>query len=85
MHERATGLAQTLIGERQVDGIGVGRGQPNGGLVGRDRILEAAGFVEHVTQVEVCQRVARVGGHRQPIVRLGRFQTPGGCSTASPG
>ena len=55
-------FAQTLVSQRQVVmGVGICGGQLDRGLIGRNRFDDSAGFVQHIAEVEVGQRVAGVG------------------------
>ena len=51
--------------------IGVGGSQLDGGLIGCDGFLDAAGLVEHVAQVEVGERIARIDLDGRAVVALG--------------
>src|SRR5436305_12398755 len=51
--------------------IGIGGRQLDRGLVGRNRFLHSAGFVEHVAEIEISQRVPRINLDRRAIELLG--------------
>ena len=73
MFQCPPGLALTFIGERQiVMRIGVSRSQLDSRAISRDGIVDAIRFVEHVAQVEVRQRVTRIGLNRETVMLFGR-------------
>ena len=72
MRKRPARLMLTFISERKVVvRIGVGGSQLDGRSVGSDGILDPAGLVQHVAQIEVRQRIARIGLDRQAVMLLG--------------
>ena len=44
------------------------------GLVGLNRVLHASGFVEHIAEIEVSERIARVGLNGLAIVLFGEAE-----------
>ena len=73
MFESFARLAKLFIGQRYVVvRVGVGRSQLQGSLVGLNRFLHASGLVEHVAQIEVGERVARIGFEGLAIIRLSK-------------
>ena len=50
--------------------VGVGGGELDRHLVGLDRLLHASSLVENVAQIEIGQRIARIGLQRSTIVFL---------------
>src|ERR1017187_4028694 len=70
--ERLARFADLFVGQRQiVVGVGVGGSQLQGGLVRKNSFLHAAGLVEHVAEIEVSERVARVGFNGLAVVFFG--------------
>src|SRR5579862_1042370 len=60
--ERLAGFADFLVGERQiVVGVGVGGSELQSSPVGKNSFLHTASLVEHVAEIEISERVARVG------------------------
>src|SRR6266850_5994372 len=51
--------------------VGIGGGQGDGVFVCFYRVEQAAGFIEHVPQIEIGEGVARVDFNGFAIVRLG--------------
>ena len=73
--QRLARLADFFVGQRQiVMRVGVRRGELQGSLVGLDCFLHAAGFVEHIAQIEVRERVARIGFDGLAVVLLGEHE-----------
>src|SRR5579871_1236361 len=71
MRESAAGLADFFVGEREVVmSVGVGGSEQQGGFVRADRIRHAAGFIEHVAQIEIGQGVSRINVNGATIVLL---------------
>ena len=69
MGQRFAWLLDLFKRQRQiVMGVGVGGRQLQGSLVGLDRFLDAAGFVEDIAQVEVSQRITRIRLDRTPVM-----------------
>src|SRR5215831_15644951 len=68
-------LAKLLVSQGQiVVRVGVSGGQLQRGLVRLDRLLNPAGFVENIAEVEVGQSIARIGFDRVTVVALGKTE-----------
>src|SRR5215470_2950897 len=52
--------------------VGVRRRQLKSSLVGLDRFLNASRLIEHIAQIEMSERIARVCFNRSTIVLLGQ-------------
>ena len=78
-------IAYLFIGERKiVMRVGVCRGELQRDLVNLDRFLNASSFVENVTEVEISERISRVGIDRLAVVRLCLQIILARCSKACP-
>src|SRR5208337_1250397 len=72
VRKRFSRLAQTFISQRQVEvRVSVGGSEPDGGVIGRHRLGDAARLVKHVAEVEIRQGVAGIGCHSSTVVLLG--------------
>src|SRR5262249_56281896 len=66
-------LASLFIGQRQVVvGVSVGRCQRDSVLVRANAVSQAAGFVQHVTQIEISQRVLGIHLDGFTVITLGQ-------------
>src|SRR5712692_1880941 len=70
--QRLARLAHLLVGQRDVVvRVSIGGRELNRGLIGVDGFLDASGFVEHVAQVEMGERVAWIDLDRRAVVLFG--------------
>ena len=70
--QRFARLAHLLVGERDVVmRVRISGRELNGGLVSVDCFLDASGLVEHVAQVEIGERVARIDLNRRTVMPFG--------------
>src|SRR5580692_7239760 len=70
--QRLARFSLTLAGQGEVVvRVGVSGRQLDGGSISGDCILNIAGFVEYVAQIEVGERIARVGSNSSAIMLLG--------------
>src|SRR5260221_14654935 len=47
--------------------VGVSGGQRDGGLISANGVWQASGFVEHVAEIEISQRVTRIDFYRLAV------------------
>jgi len=67
--QRFARLAPLLIGQgKVVVRVGVGRRQLNRGLISVDRFFHPPCLIQHIAQVEIGQRVARIDLDRRTVV-----------------
>src|SRR5258708_32182697 len=70
--QRLARFADFLVGQRDVVvRVSVGGRELNRGLISVDGFLDASGFVEHVTQVKIGERVAWIDLNRRTVVPFG--------------